>query len=166
MSLGVDGFYYVEHAYKFRQRPHEVQKQMLEQAEEDGRGCTIVFPQEVGAGGKYAADSHSKNLVGFHFKQAKTSGSKVSRFLPFSAAAEAGLVKVVKKDYYKDPWTGASYGWLDFLTDLEVDIGSRKIKDDIPDSAADSFHQLVNGKRIVDNIDISVGFETNSWDVA
>jgi phage terminase large subunit-like protein len=130
MSLGVDGYYYIEEAYKFRQRPHEVQKQMKEEAQRDGSSCTVVFPQEVGAGGKYASESHSKNLAGFHFKQAKTSGSKISRFLPFSAAAEAGLVRVVKKEYYKDPWTGATYGWSDFLTDLEVDIGSRKVKDD------------------------------------
>lgn len=36
----------------------------------------------------------------------------------------------------------------------------------IPDAIADAFDQLANGKRIVDNIDIEVGFETNSWDVA
>lgn len=130
MTLGDDGYYYIEEAYKFRERPHNVQQRMLEEANRDGTKCTIVFPTEVGAGGKYAADSHSKNLAGFNFKQAKVSGSKISRFLPFSAAAEAGLVRVVKNTYYQDPRTGKTYDWEDYLKDLEVDIGSRKIKDD------------------------------------
>lgn len=36
----------------------------------------------------------------------------------------------------------------------------------IPDAIADAFDQLANGKRIVDNIDISVGLEESSWNVA
>ena len=36
----------------------------------------------------------------------------------------------------------------------------------IPDATADAFHQLANGRRIVDNIDIEVGLEESSWNVA
>jgi len=34
----------------------------------------------------------------------------------------------------------------------------------IPDGASDAFHQLANGRRIIDNIDIEVGIEASVWD--
>jgi len=130
MSLGDDGYYYIEHAFKFRERIHEVQKVMLETATSDGYRTTVVFPDDPGAAGKIASASHAKNLAGFKYKKAKTSARKIERFLPFASAAQAGLVKIVKGEYWKDPRTGSVYTHENLLTDLEVDIGSRKVKDD------------------------------------
>lgn len=166
MSLGEDGLYYVEHAFKFRDRVHEVQKCMLETAELDGHGCWVVYPEDPGSAGKIASASHAKNLAGFKYKKAKTSARKIERFLPFASAAQAGLVKFVKSDYWRDPRNGDVYTWEKLFTDLEVDVGNRNIKEDIVDAISDAFDQLANGKRIVDNIDISVGLEESSWNVA
>lgn len=130
MSLGVDGAYYVEHAFQFRDRIHEVQKCMRETAELDGHGCWVVFPDDPGAAGKIASASHAKNLAGFKYKKAKTSARKIERFLPFASAAQAGLVKFVKADYWRDPRNGETFNWERLFSALEVDIGSRNIKDD------------------------------------
>lgn len=166
MSLGEDGCFYVEHAFQFRERIHDVQQRMRETAELDGYGCWVVFPDDPGAAGKIASASHAKNLAGFKYKKAKTSARKIERYLPFVSAAQAGLVKFVKADYYKDPRTGETFNWEKLFSALEVDVGSRSVKDDLVDSIADAFDQLANGKRIVDNIDISVGLEESSWNVA
>lgn len=163
MSLGVDGYYYIEHAEKFRERIHVVQKTMRDLASSDGERCWITFPAEPGAAGKIAQASHAKNLAGFKYKIAKTSAKKIERFLPFASAAQAGLVKIVKGDYCQDPKTREWYKHTDLLTDLEVDIGSRKVKDDTPDAISDGFDFLANGKKMYDNIDISAGYADNQW---
>lgn len=70
----------------------------------DFNGVFDVFiPQDPSANGKFAAQEAVKNIAkyGVFAKKIPSSGhsSKLSRFKPFSAASEAGLVKVLRADW-------------------------------------------------------------------
>lgn len=122
MSKDIYGEYYIEDVHRFRDRPHGVLQQILLTAEHDGRGTTIIIPADPGAAGRAYAQQIIRELTerGYYARIKITSQSKVSRFAPFAALAEAGGVRVVRA-----PWNEI------YFAELERFDGSRNIKDDL-----------------------------------
>lgn len=127
------GLYVVEDVVRFRARFGEVMQRIIETAKSDPEGTQIILPQEPGQAGKAAGQMMIKELVeeGFYARMRPSNKSKITRFQPFSAAAEAGLVRYVH---------GA---WNDiYFSELEAFDGSRGKKDDQVDASSDSFITL------------------------
>lgn len=98
MSKCIEGFYYLEGAVKFRKKSGERDAAMLDVASEDGRDCLVGIPSDAGQAGDYAATELCKKFInsGYRTKKVKVGGkSKLSRFEPFSSAAQCGLVRIV-----------------------------------------------------------------------
>lgn len=133
MSKTKDGCYYVEHVVRFRDRPSGVESKIIDTAKEDTNHTGVFIPQDPGAAGKSYATSLIKKLVtlGIRARAKPTNKDKVTRFAPFSAAAEAGLVKVVKGS-----WNDA------YFNELEAFTGDGKTKDDQVDATSDAFSSL------------------------
>jgi predicted phage terminase large subunit-like protein len=155
IRLAEDGYYYIMHADRDRLRPDGVKKMMRKYAELDGRSCTVGIPLDAGGAGKAVFEDHAKNLAGFVYKKCKTNKSKLDRFLPFSSAAEAGLIKIVKGD------------WNDtFISELENFVGDGKGHDDQVDACADSFNNLATTKPLPSSLswNPSLGSQSNVWE--
>ena len=156
IRLGEDGYYYIMHAVRDRKRPSGVKKMMRKYAEVDGLKCAIGIPLDAGGAGKAVFEDHAKNLAGFKFKKCKTTKSKLERFEPFSAAAEAGLVKIVKGDWNDE-----------FCKELENFVGDGKGHDDYCDAVSDSFNNLSLGQITPTDFKLNISSMTgqNIWDM-
>jgi predicted phage terminase large subunit-like protein len=121
ISKTKEGRYTVEDVLHFRDRAHGVLERILKTAKEDGRETMILIPADPGAAGKAYAAQIIKELAehGFYARIKTTHTSKVTRFAPFAAIAEAKLVDIVKGQ------------WNDlYFNELERFDGSRNVKDD------------------------------------
>lgn len=116
------GRYIVCDVVRFRARFGEVMQRIIQTAKEDPEGTQILLPQEPGQAGKAAGQMMIKELVeeGFPSRMRPSNKSKVVRFQPFAASAEAGLV-----DYIEGEWNEK------YFFELEQFDGSRKNKDDL-----------------------------------
>lgn len=147
-----DGRYVVMDVVRFRARFGEVMQKIIEVAKSDPDGTQIILPQEPGQAGKAAGQMMIKDLIGegFPARMRPSNKSKVVRFQPFAAAAQAGLV-----DYLEAPWNDT------YFDELEGFDGSRKVKDDQVDATSDSFITLAQKLQIpnfaygLKNIDLS-----------
>ena len=128
-----DDRYVICDVVRFRARFGEVMSRIIETAKGDPQGTRIMLPQEPGQAGKAAGQMMIKELIaeGFYAKMQATNRSKVVRFQPFAAAAEAGLV-----DYLEGPWNEA------YFAEMERFDGSRGVKDDQVDATSDAFITL------------------------
>lgn len=126
MSKDYDGFYYIEKACKFRKRPGERDAEIIITAKQDTPEVKVTIPRDPGSGGASAALDLSKKIseAGFVCRQIPTSNkTKTSRFEPFSAAAQSGLIRVVK--------SGFEPAELEYLyRQLEHFMGDGRGKDD------------------------------------
>lgn len=154
MRLGTDGYYYIMHCVRDRKRPDGVKKMMRKHAENDGLKCVAGIPMDAGGAGVAVFQDHAKNLAGFKFKKCKTTKSKLERFEPFSAAAEAGLVKIVKGSWNDE-----------YIRELENFVGDGKGHDDMVDATSDCFNNLSGGMQVNTNISISPSdmYSGNMW---
>lgn len=127
------GLYIVEDVVRFRARYGEVMQKIIETAKSDPDGTLIILPQEPGQAGKAAGQMMIKDLLeeGFSARMRPSNKSKVIRFQPFSAAAEAGLVR-----YVHGAWNDT------YFSELEAFDGGRDKKDDQVDATSDSFITL------------------------
>lgn len=116
------GRYIICDVVRFRARFGEVMQRIIQTAKEDPEGTQILLPQEPGQAGKAAGQMMIKELVeeGFPSRMRPSNKSKVVRFQPFAASAEAGLV-----DYIEGEWNEK------YFFELEQFDGSRKNKDDL-----------------------------------
>lgn len=128
-----DGCYYVIDVVRFRDRPSGVETQIHTAAENDGKKVGIFIPQDPGAAGKSYATSLIRKLAekGFRARAKPTNKDKVTRFAGFSAASEAGIVKILQGS-----WNDA------FFLELEGFCGDGKGKDDQVDATSDAFNSL------------------------
>lgn len=139
MSKDKDGIYYIEDMIRFRDRPSGVEATIRDTAKFDGSDVNVTIPLDPGAAGKSAATQIIRKLAeqGNTCRSKQTNKNKVTRFSPFSAAAEAGLVKIVEGS-----WNGA------FYSELEAFTGDGKTKDDQVDAVADAFITLAEKKHV------------------
>lgn len=139
MSKDADGYYYIEHATRMRKRAGSRDLEMMKIAKQDGSDCIVSIPVDAGAAGKTAAFELGKKFIseGYRVKKVPTTNkSKITRFEPFSSAAENGLVKIVKSSF------PTLQDYEDFLKELEAFDGSGKGHDDWVDACADAYNLL------------------------
>lgn len=133
MSKDRNGMYTIEHVVRDRRRHGGVFDMILETAKQDGDDVTIIIPQDPGAAGKAYAAQLVRDLAdyGFYARMKATNKSKVTRFAPFAAVAEAGGVQMVVGEWNND-----------YVSELVRFDGSRNIKDDMVDATSDAFNNL------------------------
>jgi predicted phage terminase large subunit-like protein len=156
LGLGDDGYFYILDVIRFRDSIGEVKRSMKRGAQMDGIITHITVPLDPGGHGKHAFQDHAKNLSGYVVKKAKTEKSKIERFLPFAAAAENGLVKMVEAEWNNE-----------LMQELEGFVGDGKKKDDQVDAISDSYKHLHQGKVIPTNIDIDTTemYSESIWNI-
>ena len=133
LKMGIDpeGYYIVWGMDRFRKKPAGVQNHIKATANRDGKGVRICLEQDPGAAGKSDVDAILRLVASFDSRRRKVTKDKVTRFLPFSAACENGMVKVVKGD-----WNEA------FYSELENFIGDDTGHDDIVDCCSGAYNEL------------------------
>jgi predicted phage terminase large subunit-like protein len=117
------GGLYVLDLKRVRGSPQTVQQLVLATAVGDGRAVPVVMEQEPGSAGKIVTDTYLRALTGagYAFHAKRSTGSKVDRATPLAAAAEGGLVKLLRGPWNKD--------WLD-----EVELFPNGAHDDAVDA--------------------------------
>lgn len=125
------GEYVILEVCRLRARYHDITKHIIENAIRDGIKVDIIIPQDPGAAGKAAATMQVKDIVeaGFYATTRPTSMNKIDRFKPFSAASQAGLVKIMKgcaNDLENKVYDDNSF----YYNEMEQFNGGRKNHDD------------------------------------
>jgi len=133
-----NNIYYVLDIRRDRNTPARIEALVRKTAEIDGTSVRIFMEQEPGASGVNTIDHYRRNILqGFSFRGDKVSGSKILRAMPFSAAAEAGRIKLVKASWNKD-----------FLEELTNFSGNETEHDDQVDAACGAFEKLSTPKNL------------------
>jgi predicted phage terminase large subunit-like protein len=91
----------VEDVKRFQESPGVVERNILKQAERDGRDVAIRMEEEPGASGKTVIDHYRRLLDGYDFRGVRSTGNKEIRANPVAAKAEAGHVKIVRGPWNK-----------------------------------------------------------------
>lgn len=129
MSKDKNNTYTVEDVKSLRDRPYEVERLIYRTALEDPEGTIVTIPIDPGQAGIAYSNSIKLKLseMGVICRLVRTNKSKLTRFLPFSAISEAGLVNFVKSE------------WLDeMLIELENFNGDKNNgHDDLADCVSD-----------------------------
>jgi predicted phage terminase large subunit-like protein len=140
-----EGYYWILDVQRFRGTPFKVKANIERQARIDGRYTKVVLEQDPGQAGKSESQSVAADLIrqGFDCRIRRVSKDKLTRFTPFSAACEAGLVKIIRSTW-NDIW----------FQELENFTGERKYagKDDQVDSVAGAFTEVSQTLHIPDSI--------------
>jgi predicted phage terminase large subunit-like protein len=127
--------FYVRDVRRFRKGPGEVEEATAAVAVLDGREVEVRIEQEPGSSGKAVVGRYASDvMVGFAFYGEKSTGDKVTRAKPFSAASFNGLVRVVR-----GPWNEA---YFDELESFPPPSGGH---DDQVDASSGSFEALTGG---------------------
>jgi predicted phage terminase large subunit-like protein len=93
-----NGFYWIEDIVRVQKSPAEVEKIIQDTAELDGYSCAIRMEEEPGSSGAITIDNYARKvLVGYDFQGVRSTGSKVERARPASAAAQQGRVFITKR---------------------------------------------------------------------
>lgn len=132
---------------KFRRRAGDREKLIKQQAELDGKECTVILAKDAGQAGQTEFLESAKALMQEgHIVKADpmaNNKSKVVKFSPFAAAAQNGLVKIVPSSFPNKATYEA------YLTELESFTGERStatIKDDWVDCTASGFNYIVSAR--------------------
>lgn len=103
MMIDADGDIYVEHVKRGQWTPFERNRHIKQTAAADaattGNMLQIVVEQEGGSGGKESAMISLRELGHYPVYSESPVTNKWARALPFSAAVEAGRVKLVRGDW-------------------------------------------------------------------
>lgn len=90
------GLYWIEDIIRVQKKPKEVEDLIKSTAEIDGYNCAIRMEQEPGSSGDITIDHYARNVLdGYDFQGVRSTGSKVERVGPASAAAQGGRVFIV-----------------------------------------------------------------------
>ena len=154
VKIGItpEGQIIVGHMEKYQFSPGKVLERVKQRAEKDGFGVRIVIPRDPGAAGKESANSKARELSKYDIRVRQISKDKVTYFLPFSAAAENGLVSVVKGS-----WNEA------FFKELENFDGEGRSKDDVVDATSLGYNELAGRVDIITDIEIPSMSQNNRW---
>lgn len=126
-----EGRFYVLDLQHFRKTPAQTEAHFLATAEIDGRDILIGMEQEPGSAGKREIDRFkTTTFKGYNFRGETSSGDKVTRAKPLSAAAENSLIYVIRA-----PWN------YEFMSDL-THFPDPKFHDDIVDACSAAFEYL------------------------
>ena len=148
MSLCDDGYYYIEHAIRDQLRINDVIDWIITTAIEDSQYCNSIvhtyIPQDPNAQAKYTTqqwvNKAAQSGVALKVSKNVTTKSKLTKFLPFAAVAEAGLVRIVRGE-----WNAML---LDEMESFTGERSTAKIKDDLVDNVSDCFSKLATNKEL------------------
>jgi predicted phage terminase large subunit-like protein len=130
--------YVVLDVIRQRLTPGGVKALIRQTAELDGEATPVFIPQDPGQAGKSQVYDFATLLDGYQMMSTPVTGDKVTRFGPFSSAAEHGRIKVLGR-----PWTAG------YFSELEA-FPSKGIKDDQADATSDAFRLIVATTSIFD----------------
>ncbi|RLD17890.1 MAG: hypothetical protein DRI69_11370 [Bacteroidetes bacterium] len=123
------GMYYIKDIIRVRKKPGDVEALIKQTAQLDGIETEVYMEQEPGSSGKGVVATYAKLLAGYAFYGIPSTGSKVIRAQPLSAAASRRDIKVVNAV------------WLnDFLSEMERFPNGTH--DDIVDATSGAYNQL------------------------
>lgn len=93
-----NGDYVILDVVRFRARHGDVVLKILETAARDGTGVDIYIPSDPNSAAKAAATMLVQEIIshGYYARARGTNRSKIDRFRPFCAAAQHGLVRIVR----------------------------------------------------------------------
>jgi predicted phage terminase large subunit-like protein len=98
------GTLYVLDVRRIRNTPAKVEELVIQTAKEDGHVVAIRMEREPGSAGVTVADSYARfSLPGYDFAAIPSSGDKVTRSRPFSAAVANRNVRVIRSSWLT-PW--------------------------------------------------------------
>lgn len=127
-----DGIFYVEDVRRFQKTPGDVEKTVRTTAELDGYDTRIYIEEEPGSSGKNNTYNYvTKVLLGFAAYGNRETGSKFLRAQGVSAAAQKGIIKIVR-----GIWN------TDFLDELEAFPNVNH--DDQIDGLSGAFRMIIN----------------------
>ena len=129
MGKTADGKIIVSHASLDHLSPTGVEGRVLGFAESDGVETLVDIAQDPGQAGKAQIQSYAGLLEEYEIRSGTETGSKVTRFSPFSAQAEAGNVYVVRGD-----WNEMFFNALEGFPEMK--------HDDIPDACSRAYNRL------------------------
>lgn len=134
LKVGIrDGILYVIDMVRVQENPAGVESLIKQTADIDSIETSIRMEQEPGSSGVNTIDHYARYVLsGYDFAGVRSTGSKIERARPVSAAAEAGNVKVVK-----GVWNAV---FLD-----EISIFPNGANDDIVDTLSGGYSDLTLG---------------------
>ena len=135
---------YITDLRHIQEKSAGVEELIIHTASVDGVDTSIVMEQEPGGSGKTVIDHYAKMLKGYKFHGVPSTKSKELRAGPASAAAENGLVKIVRAEWNET-----------FLNEVEAFPESNH--DDIVDSFSGAFNELDIKPPQIKSIPTSVG---------
>lgn len=144
----LDGRFYILDLKHDRKSPAGVEEMLKTTAETDGKEVDIGMEVEPGSAGKREADRLKRTIFsGYTFRGERSTGDKVTRAKPFSAACENGLVYVVRA-----PWNH------EYLNDL-INFPNPKYHDDCVDVSS-AAHEYLTRKGLKKIKDLSAMVQT------
>lgn len=131
------GTFYISHIARARRAPGAVERLVHETAQADGPTVSIYIEQEPGAAGVALVDRYKRHVLrGYSVYSRRATGAKEVRARPAAAAAENGLIKIVRGPHL-----------LEFLDELCAFPNGPH--DDCVDALAGAHAELSRGSRIL-----------------
>jgi predicted phage terminase large subunit-like protein len=140
---GFDGNYYVTNVTRKRLSALGVESLVKGTAMVDGYDCAIRIERELGSSGKSVEDRYVREiLAGFNVRFKPSTGDKVTRAMPASAACENGLIYLVEGE------------WIDEFLD---EVGAFPPPGHGHDDQVDAFVTFFEALNVATEIEIEVG---------
>lgn len=136
-----NGTFVVGDVRRMRDTPLQVERFVLNTAQQDSNSVKIWIEQDPGSAGVADADNYVRMLQGFDVRVARPAVDKVTRALPVSAQCERGNIKV-----RKGPWNEAFFKELE---NFPPDNNSEG-KDDQVDTLSGAFNEMCSSSSILD----------------
>ncbi len=119
---------------RFRGTPAEVEANVRQTALIDGKDTGIFIEEEPGSNGHLLIDNYRRHvLVGYTVMGVKSTGDKIYRARPYSAAAEGGQIDLVRGHYINS-----------YLDELCIFPAEKEVHDDQVDASSGAFIQLMD----------------------
>jgi predicted phage terminase large subunit-like protein len=131
MGMTSRGEFIVMDAQEARETPADVEGRVVLTAEVDGPDVEVHIEQEPGASGKTVIDHYRRRVLpGYAVYGVPSSGDKITRAKPFSAACQNGLVMLLRGSWISR--------WLDRL----CSFGTAGAHDDTVDASSGAHRAL------------------------
>lgn len=137
------GGYVVLDVVRLRGGPDDVEKAIVNTANQDGRGVAIGLPQDPGQAGKAQAQYLTKKLAGFTVRVTPETGDKSTRAGPVASQINVGNVKLVQGPWMR-PFLDELAGFPSGAKDDQVDALSRAFSMVGEPSAVDRLRALAS----------------------
>lgn len=131
VSRSLDGRFFIEDVTYGKFGINEREQVIRQLASADGRNVDVWVEQEGGSGGKESAQATVRGLAGHPVFSETVTGSKLSRWKPLIAQAQAGNVFLLE-----GPWNEP------FLKQLHNATGEDGQRDDMIDAVAGAFNKV------------------------